>query len=555
LTDRRTAQQPTPATAAVPSTRILVAGDSTFAQLAAEELVQEGIPVVLAVSRRLAPEQRPIAVESGPELTRLEGTQIVSCKGSIGNFQVVFSGGRRKRRERFSLVFLSPETLRRADYRFYGLEPSESVLPLSRVSGMPDDAETKAFYRSMSGKEGACIVLLVGMAREGNPVIMAEAMKAAMDLQQATGARCYMLSNNIKVAARGIEELYYDSRLAGVTYFKPADGLPAITVENGNVKSISFRDDTTQESIVLEPDRVILGENIVPGPQFSAFAQVFGLDTDDAGFLQTGNAHRWPIHTNRPGIYAVGPARQPQTEACRELDIKSSIVALQLFRQAPAVHKTEDLPRIEPDRCIHCLTCYRICPYRAIDFVDGNPTITDACQGCFLCSAECPREAITLRKEAKEALSGELTGHPSAAMENRFAPRLTLFACRRSAMPAAETAVLTSCPVTSAIECHAVPCAGSIRVDQVLAAFSAGTDGVLLLSCHDGNCHSENGSRHARRRIEDFRRLLPLMGVSPQRLSIQSLAANMGAEFSRCLSEFEASIRSLGPVRKGQPDV
>jgi len=525
-----------------------VAGDSVFAESVAVNLAQEAPSVTLAISHRVASEQLRTATEDGSRLTILESTKIVSCKGTIGSFRVTLSASGVQFQESFGLIFLSPETVRQANHRLYGLKPSDAILPLSRILEKLGNAEGKGRDSALGMQANGSIVFLAGIARESNPVIMAEVMKAAMDLQGTTGAQCYVLSSNIKVSAPGIEELYYDSRLAGVTYFKPSDGLPCITVKNDRVDAIAFRDDTTQESTVLKPDCVIVDEDILPGHQFSDLARAFSLDTDGTGFLQSGNVYRWAIHTNRPGIYAVGPARQPQIKICQELDIGNGVARSLLFQQATGAGNALALPRIDPNRCIHCLTCYRICPYRAIDFDGGNPIITDACQGCYLCSAECPRKAITMWEFPEPHLQGTDTAEPSPAKRPEFIPRLTLFACRRSAIPAAETALLMGATVTSAIEWLAVPCAGSVGIDHILSAFAEGTDGVLLLTCHDGNCHSEKGNRRARERIEEFGRLLSGMGISPQRLIIKSLAANMGAGFSQCLSEFEASIRSLGPL-------
>ena len=87
-----------------------------------------------------------------------------------------------------------------------------------------------------------------------------------------------------------------------------------------------------------------------------------------------------------------------------------------------------------------------------------------------------------------------------------------------------------------------VPCAGSISREFILEAFTRGADGVMVLTCHTGNCHSEKGNRHARSRAAEIRSLLPLVGIDKERLTTATLASNMGAEFARLVETFAAEL-------------
>lgn len=44
------------------------------------------------------------------------------------------------------------------------------------------------------------------------------------------------------------------------------------------------------------------------------------------------------------------------------------------------------------DRCIHCLTCWIVCPDASVNVADGKFVGFDYkhCKGCGLCAAECP---------------------------------------------------------------------------------------------------------------------------------------------------------------------
>jgi coenzyme F420-reducing hydrogenase delta subunit len=92
-----------------------------------------------------------------------------------------------------------------------------------------------------------------------------------------------------------------------------------------------------------------------------------------------------------------------------------------------------------------------------------------------------------------------------------------------------------------------LPCAGHLGQVRLLTALGNRADGVLVLTCHDGNCHSEEGNRQARRQTAGLQDLLPQIGLAKERLALDSLAANMGAAFAAVTRAFETRLQTLGP--------
>jgi coenzyme F420-reducing hydrogenase delta subunit len=89
-----------------------------------------------------------------------------------------------------------------------------------------------------------------------------------------------------------------------------------------------------------------------------------------------------------------------------------------------------------------------------------------------------------------------------------------------------------------------VPCAGSVTPEFILSAFSLGADGVLVLTCHEDNCHSRQGNRFARTRADQASAFLAQCGAGATRLVFKTLAANMETELDAILSEFSATLRA-----------
>lgn len=96
-----------------------------------------------------------------------------------------------------------------------------------------------------------------------------------------------------------------------------------------------------------------------------------------------------------------------------------------------------------------------------------------------------------------------------------------------------------------------VPCTG--RVDPLLAlkAFQKGADGVLISGCHPGDCHYSEGNYYARRKFELLDRMLPHLGVEPQRFKYTWVSASEAARWQSVITDFVSHIQELGP-REGR---
>ena len=71
----------------------------------------------------------------------------------------------------------------------------------------------------------------------------------------------------------------------------------------------------------------------------------------------------------------------------------------------------------------------------------------------------------------------------------------------------------------------------------------------MLLTCHEGNCHSESGNIYAKGEVKKISDMLLLVGFEKERLVLKSLASNMGIEFAEIVKSFEKKIVELGPSR------
>jgi quinone-modifying oxidoreductase subunit QmoB len=529
--------------------KTLVFGNGDCALQLARHLASAGMPVIMADSRLEVPASEP-EDQAPAEAAGIDvhaAARLSGCEGFAGGFKIVLTsnGGHQTTHDVGSIV-LAEDTRRHANHAALGLKASTSVKSLSDFRKWMTDGQD----RETAELSGKTVVFLNGLAQESTPEIAAETMQAALELQNLPGVRTYVLTTNLKVAGNGLEALYHRAKTAGVLFVKFSAEQPRIDqAEDGRV-TIDFTDEVSSRMIRLRPDVTVVDETIVPSEALQHLSRILDLATDKAGFLQTDNVHRWPVFTNRRGILAAGPARAVLLPA--EIMSDAAAAAAAVLSESGGSETARATAGIQSGKCVRCLTCYRLCPHRAVKN-NGRITVApEACEGCGICAAECPRGAIA-RGESGAAFEHQLDQFSARDAGAGF--RLLAFCCSRSAIPAGELAEGMGLKLPASLKVFEVPCTGAISVRHIWAALGAGAAGILVLSCHAGNCHSDQGNILARQRVELIRERLRRMGENPERLQFQTLAANMAVEFADTVRRFEQNLLHLKPnSKRGEND-
>lgn len=512
--------------------RVCILGNNPCAWKIADALSETGAEVILATRGQSPHTQRVCRVTGSPAQEVLCGARLASCRGGIGHFDLTFSRNGGEVLRTVSTVVIAESDERRPNHAHYGLTPGAGVTPLS---GLPDDGNLPP----MNGSPLKHVAFLNGLVAESHPAIAGEIMRAALRFQSEHKVQCTILTRNLKVAGDGLEALSREARSAGVLFFKFTTSTPTIRQDSEGRVQLAFIDELTGREFSLAPDLVVLDETLAPSPYAVELGRIIGLESDPIGFVQGDNVHRLTALTNRRGVVVAGPSRgiglDPAVEA-------SNAVLEALGAAASTAGGASQAAEIEPGRCIRCLTCFRVCPYRAV-LLNTRPTILPAaCERCGICAAECPREAIRIPGQEREDLRALITSGRSP--EPKTLPYIVAFCCRRSAGVAAKAALDTGKGWDAVVNVIEVPCAGSITPESILSAFSMGADGALVLTCHEDNCHSRQGNRLARTRVDQVSDFLIQCGYDATRLVFKTLAANMETELDTILSEFSATLRS-----------
>jgi len=129
-----------------------------------------------------------------------------------------------------------------------------------------------------------------------------------------------------------------------------------------------------------------------------------------------------------------------------------------------------------------------------------------------------------------------------------FEPRIVAFFCNWCTYTAADLAGTARMHYAPNVRVVRIMCSGRLDPQFVLAALRNGADGVLIGGCHPGDCHYQEGNYKALRRFKLLQRLLADMGIEPERVRLEWIAASEGDKVQRVINEMTDQVRKLGPL-------
>ena len=168
------------------------------------------------------------------------------------------------------------------------------------------------------------------------------------------------------------------------------------------------------------------------------------------------------------------------------------------------------------------------------------------CHGCGTCAAECPADAITQMHFTDAQIFSQIR----AALERDPEGLILAFCCNWCSYAGADLAGTSRIEYPTNVRIIRVMCSGRVDRDFVLEAFRRGAGMVLVAACHlPYDCHYISGNWHMTKRMETLKKMLPKLGISPERLRVEYISAAEGDKFARVIEEMAETLEKLGRER------
>jgi heterodisulfide reductase subunit A len=210
------------------------------------------------------------------------------------------------------------------------------------------------------------------------------------------------------------EKLYTQARKAGVRFIQyEFDRKPEVVhlaesspeSDQGPLK-IKVWEPILDRELELDPDLLVLSTPIVPSPGTRELASLLKLSLNMDGFFLEAHVKLRPVDFAAEGVFMAGLAHYPKflDETIAQAQAAASRAAIILSKET--IQTNARVAIVDPQACVGCLTCVRICPYdvpqveanlSGVGNILGAAFIEPAiCHGCGTCVSECPARAIQL---------------------------------------------------------------------------------------------------------------------------------------------------------------
>ncbi|GIV15653.1 MAG: hypothetical protein KatS3mg022_1088 [Armatimonadota bacterium] len=473
-------------------------------------------------------------------------TTVETIGGVVGNFVARLSDGQELQ---VGAVVIATGAVPYSPVEFeYGSNPRvitnlqlEDLLQRNAV-----EAERITLISCVGSREGD-----IGCSRYCCSSMMGQALR----LRQM-GKKVRVVSKDIRTYSRQAEELYEQAMRAGVQFFRYDSDRPpreAITLQDGMVR---FTDTLLNAQVHIPTDLVVLVVGLQPAQNH--IAEQLQLSRSADGFLMELHPKLGPVETAVQGVFLAGTVQGAKDvrEAVAQ-GMAAAAKAGALLAQG-VIEKEPLTAQVDPDKCIGCMGCVKVCPFNAIEPTgpvrEGKVRILEAaCMGCGTCAAECSNDAITMPFFTKEQILAQI----DAALVQNPEEKCIVFTCNWCSYAGADLAGIEKRQYPPSSRVIRTMCSGRFERSFIEHAFEKGAGAVLVTGCRltetGSDCHYNYANRQTLKRFQFWHRRLTRLGLEPERLQLQWISAAEGKEFAEKLKEMDEIVqRYARKVRSGE---
>ncbi|MCY3024271.1 MAG: FAD-dependent oxidoreductase [Planctomycetota bacterium] len=343
-------------------------------------------------------------IKSNPRIKVHLNAQVVEAKGHVGNFksQVRTSDGTVS--VNHGVTILATGGVERATRQhLYGSHPR--VITQRELEAQLHAKASRDVLGTLGRAPTVVMIQCVESRNAEHPycsrVCCSEAVKNALALKaRLPGARVFVLARDVRTY--GFRETYFQkAREAGVIFIRyPKDKEPE-TKDSGGLQ-VQVTDAGIRRTLTLRPDLLVLSTGIAPGADNPVLSELLRTSLTADGFFLEAHPKLRPVDLATEGIFVCGLAHSPRfadetIAQARAAAARAATVLSKAHLEIPG-----QVSRVDPLKCIACMTCVKVCPYSA---PHQNEETRKAevevakCMGCGSCAATCPAKAITLQHQ------------------------------------------------------------------------------------------------------------------------------------------------------------
>jgi heterodisulfide reductase subunit A len=222
------------------------------------------------------------------------------------------------------------------------------------------------------------------------------AKHAMLFLERVPGGEAYVFYIDVRAGGKGFEEFIKRAQEHGIVYIKGRVARVYKDRATGDVVVEGY-DLLDNREIVIRADLVVLALGMVSALD-RKLAEALKIPTDPYMFVSEVHPKLRPVETPTAGVLVAGTAQGPKDipESIAQAASAAAKAAELLLRGY--IERDPLVAEVDRDKCNGCRVCVTVCPYGAVEIVEGRARVNEVvCEGCGACAASCPVGAIQLR--------------------------------------------------------------------------------------------------------------------------------------------------------------
>jgi heterodisulfide reductase subunit A2 len=335
-------------------------------------------------------------VEAHPAIQVLTRALVVGFSGYKGNFttEVLVGPGMYERKIEHGAVVVATGA---HEYQPKEYHYSEDPRVLTQIELARRLSEPEA------AKDLRQVVMIqcVGSRNEERPncsrVCCQTAIKNALHIKKMNPeTQVFILYRDIRTYGF-LEDYYTEARERGVLFFRfdPEDPPQAEPGEAG--MTVTFTDHVLGRKLQVDTDLLVLSAG-VEAEDTEELASIMKLARNGEGYFVEAHVKLRPVDMATDGIFICGTAHSPKliSEAISQSLAAAARAATFLSKEELTLSAVT--ASVMQEKCAACLVCVRSCPFHVPRINEEGVSEIDPalCQGCGVCTAECPAKAIDL---------------------------------------------------------------------------------------------------------------------------------------------------------------
>jgi heterodisulfide reductase subunit A len=227
---------------------------------------------------------------------------------------------------------------------------------------------------------------------------------------EKTGGRVYQFYIDMRTPGKGYEEFYKRMQHEGVQYVR-GKAAEVVSDPAGSGKLLVRGEDTLLGRYVEIPADLVLLTAAVPAEGARHVGKLFGVSVDKDGFFTEAHPKLKPVDTTTAGVFLAGACQSPKDVPDTVAQASGAAARAMVLLSRGEIDIDPAVAEVDRVKCSGCGECILVCPYNAIERVEGKAQVNIAlCKGCGACVGACLAKAIIGHHFTDQELIAQIEG-------------------------------------------------------------------------------------------------------------------------------------------------